>query len=164
MPKINMGVFMWHAEERRSSRYGGFYLCCQPYNSNPVLEFIQCDEEGLQALRGHKVHIKAKVIDNRKSGHIGDLSLEIRPSKPEVGEVVDLGVGILELGRPLEPGYSPVFFLKPGDGRRAFWLDPHKFYRLHDQTVEVTVEDTNLNDPEAGFILIPIPPKYTDLN
>jgi hypothetical protein len=32
--------------------------------------------------------------------------------------------------------------LVPADGRGMLWLDPRKLYRLHDQTVELFVEET----------------------
>jgi hypothetical protein len=81
------------------------------------------------------------VTETRESGHIGDLFHGFAPSMPDVGEVVDLGVGILDAER-VEWCDDPTIVLKPGDGREHFWYDPRKLYRLHDQTVDLFVEET----------------------
>lgn len=35
----------------------------------------------------------------------------------------------------------------PSDGREEFWCDPRVWYRLHDQTVELWIEETD--EPES---------------
>ena len=37
----------------------------------------------------------------------------------------------------------PLIGKRVKDGRSDFWIDPRLFYRLHDQTVEVTVAETD---------------------
>jgi hypothetical protein len=57
---------------------------------------------------------------------------------------------------------APTIRLVPGDGREVFWFDPHKLYRLHDQTIDLFIEETtddfsprpnvgHQNEPE-GFV------------
>ena len=127
--KIGQGVFGWDGEERRSNRYGSFNLL----HSN-------CKVSIPTKLYGKRVRITCKVLKSRKSKHIGDLFLGIGPTQPEVGEVIELGVGVLHT-EPCdwdERG-NPTIILKPEDGRRELWIDPRKLYRLHDQTVEVFI-------------------------
>ena len=86
-----------------------------------------------------------KVIAARDSDHVGDHFYGIIPTTPDVGEVIDLGVGTFRLG--LIPQYaedqSISMGLEPGDGRQELWIDPRLLYRIHDQTVEVHVEETD---------------------
>jgi hypothetical protein len=52
--------------------------------------------------------------------------------------------------------------LAPSDGRETFWMDPRKLYRLHDQTVDVLVEETadeftvapDLKASEPGVVIV----------
>lgn len=37
---------------------------------------------------------------------------------------------------------DPNIALVPGDGRETMWIDPRLLYRLHDQTVDVFIEET----------------------
>lgn len=138
--KIGHGVFGWDGFERRSNRYGAIHLSDTPYGEGPAACKVMHDKAALKKLSGKRVRITAKVIENRKSGHLGDASLKIVPSQPDVGEEIDLGVGEFEV----TVGYdgSPDILLKPSDGRDEFWMDPRKFYRLHDQTVDVFAEET----------------------
>jgi hypothetical protein len=146
--RVGHGVFGWNGTERRTDRYGAFVVDAKPYESNErVANFL--DASGLQSLIGKRVHVRCKVVTNRVSGHIGDLALKIKPSKPEVGEEVDLGVGVLGLEVAGYGGLTAIV-LQPGDGRPHFWIDPHKLYRLHDQTVDVFIEAT-----DADFSPVP---------
>lgn len=138
--KIAHGIFTWCSDERRSDRYGAFLLGDSPY-AGPDRVTPTYDLASAAALVGKRVRITVKVVESRKSGHVGDLFLDIKPSQPEVGEVIDLGVGILGQ-EAVSWTPSPTILLKPNDGRERFWIDPRKLYRLHDQTVDVFVEET----------------------
>ena len=133
------GVFGWDSTERRSNRYGSVHISDTPYDEGPTDE-VFFDLDTIAKLKGERVNLTVEVITARESGHIGDLFLKVFPSTPDVGEVVDLGVGILDSAN----GYdgSPDIILKPNDGRRELWIDPRKLYRLHDQTVKVYAELT----------------------
>lgn len=125
------GIFTWNGRERRSDRYGVFAL-------------DKTDDAGWSehpsALTGLQCHITVEVIEARESGHIGDFFRGIFPEKPEVGEVIDLGTGELFI----EPwAYATGVGLRPADpDQTSDWLDPRKLYRLHDQTVRVTITPT----------------------
>lgn len=138
--KVGFGIFGWEGQERRSNRYGAIHLADSPYDGPESVEVFH-DTAALQNLLGRRVRITCKVVESRKSGHVGDAFLKILPSQPKVGEEIDLGVGILGL----EKGYddTPDILLRPGDGREELWMDPRKLYRLHDQTVDVFVEETS---------------------
>ena len=139
--KLAHGVFTWSGSERRSDRYGSFNLLAEPYDGKEVTK-VTYDRDLAEKLEGKRVRILVKVVETRKSGHIGDLFLGIRPSTPSVGEEVDLGVGIFHT-EPCEYDSKVVStFLEPGDDRDTFWFDPRKLYRLHDQTVDIFVEET----------------------
>lgn len=139
--KIAHGVFTWDGQERRSDRYGAIHLANRPYDGTGGITKVHHEIEQLSKLRGKRVHVTCVVLESRKSGHVGDLSHQIFPTQPEVGETIDLGVGYLFL----EEGYdgTPDICLHPEDGRKVFWMDPHKLYRLHDQTVDIFIEKTS---------------------
>jgi hypothetical protein len=134
------GTLSWNSAERRSDRYGEIYLDADAY-SEPKVSIPTYDTKVGNALVGKRVRLIAKVTKARPSGHVGDLFLGIKPSQPEVGEEIDLGVGIFEQG---SVDWSPMttIMLKPGDGRETFWFDPRKLYRLHDQTIDMFIEET----------------------
>ena len=70
---------------------------------------------------------------------------------PDVGEVVDLGVGTIAI-QPSWEASGVAVALRPDDGRADFWIDPRKLYRLHDQTVELFAEPTDEPaDPPPSF-------------
>jgi hypothetical protein len=37
---------------------------------------------------------------------------------------------------------TQTLIMAPGDGRKERWIDPRKLCRLHNQTVELSVEET----------------------
>lgn len=142
MIKLGHGVFTWSGTERRTDRYGSFNLLAEPYECADVTKPTY-DTEVAKKLEDKRVRILVRVLETRKSGHIGDLFLGIGPTTPEVGEEVDLGVGILHT-EPCEYDRKVTStYLVPGDSRETFWFDPRKLYRLHDQTVDVFVEETD---------------------
>jgi hypothetical protein len=138
---LGMGIFSWETFERRSNRYGSFCLSANNYECN-----VTCQNYiSLNVAReyiGKKVKLIAKVIASRNSGHIGDLALKIFPTRPNVGDLIEIGVGefILE-SIPIGMKDCSISIL-PNDGRKIFLIDPRKFYMLHDQTVEIYIEKT----------------------
>jgi len=130
--KVGTGIFGWPPYERKSDRYGFFFLD----SGKACLE-----TKNVLGLVGRRVRLSAVVIEARDSKHVGDLFHGIFPSRPSVGEVVDMGTGTLSLG-PKSDGTQGemVIGLVPEDGREYFWIDPRKLYRLHDQTVELWAE------------------------
>lgn len=137
---IGKGIFGWDGSDRRTRRYGGVQLDAKDYDERAKV-VVEVNKEAILGLQG-RVRLYAKVVDSRVSGHVGDSFIKVKPTQPEVGEIVELGVGHLDM----EPcGYSPTpcILLKPEDGRQEFWMDPHKLYRLHDQTVELYAEETS---------------------
>lgn len=139
--RVASGIFMWSAMERRSRRYGGFYMSANSFGGNAAA-LPDINIKALSGFVNKRVRIKCVVTENRESGHVGDAFLDILPSKPEVGETVDLGVGILELAKTdFESDYT-VIVLRPLKNRDELWIDPNKLYRLHDQTVTVFVKET----------------------
>lgn len=137
---IGYGILTWGGEERRGDRYGSIVLMGQNYNQDSEVK-PYVNAEAVSQLDTKRVRLTAKVMETRQSGHIGDLFLGLSPSTPEVGEVIELGVGVLNVGAAWEPGLTK-FVLEPEDGREHFWIDPRLLYRLHDQTVELYAEET----------------------
>lgn len=146
--KIGFGVLSWDGAERRSNRYGSVHLDDMPYEGQDVGAKATLDAS-VENFIGQRVRLTVKVLESRKSGHIGDLFLSIRPSQPDVGEEVDLGIGVLQLA----PSYSalPAVELRPLDGRAELWIDPRKLYRVHDQTVELYAEHTT-DEPTSVMV------------
>lgn len=146
------GIFSWCASERQSGRYGAFYLACSDFRAT-VHRDVHLDLPALHALEGIHVRITVQVTESRPSGHGGDLFLQVFPGDPPaVGTTVKLAVGRLVLldhtgfsrdDHPTQTGIG----IAPSDGRRQLWLNPSLLYRLHDQTVELTIRPTS--EPES---------------
>ncbi len=137
---VAYGIFTWDSQERRSNRYGSILVANTNYNQDAPTA-SGCDVERLDKLRHKRVRITCEVVAIRASGHAGDRFLGIMPTTPNVGEVIELGVGTLDC----QDGFdgSPEISLRPNDGRKQFWIDPRILYRLHDQTVRVYIEETD---------------------
>jgi len=134
---VGLGIFGWWPEERHVHRYGSFFLSDK--TSDEAVS-TQSHLEDLSSLVGKRVKIQCRVIEARESVHIGDRYLDIYPTTPVAGEVIELGVATLGL----ETEYSETsIIMEPGDERSYFWIDPHKLYRLHNQTVEISIEETD---------------------
>lgn len=137
-PITGCGIFSWPGAERRSDRYGVIGICNQNYEGSAHVPDAGWAAP-ISALHGRRCKIMVRVIETRMSWHIGDLTRGIFPSTPEVGAVFDLGVG--ELFVEATEGFDhETVGLKPDDDRRSDWFDPLVLYRLHDQTVEITIE------------------------
>lgn len=137
--KVAEGILTWDGVERRSGRYGSICLDCQNYD-NTCTSVAFLEYATLTSFMGKRVRMTCRVLESRESGHVGDMFLDIKPSRPEVGEEVDLGVADFSLG---ESSWGPkILIMAPKDGRKDNWIDPRKLYRLHDQTVEVFLEET----------------------
>ena len=132
---IMTGIFSWPPRERRSDRYGTISITATNYDGSAET-FVNVDEARLRSLVGKRTRLVATVVEARESGHVGDLFRGIYPSKPNVGEVIDLGTGTFFIERD---GETPCLGLIPDDHRDHDWFDPHKLYRLHDQTVSLEV-------------------------
>lgn len=137
--EIGQGIFMWTGDERRSNRYGGFFLADSTFDDSVVVKTELAIGE-LNKFVGSRVKLTALVIENRESGHIGDHFLGVFPSKPDVGESIVIGIGDLVFEHMYE---KEIFVLKPQDKREELWLDPRTLFRLHDQTVKIFIEQTD---------------------
>jgi hypothetical protein len=139
---LGVGVLNWDGSERRSDRYG-FVNLFTDMSMEKRVNFS--DRLTVQKVRlliaGRKVRLIAVVKETRKSSHIGDLFRIIFPSTPSIGEIIPLGEGLLTFLDDTTVG------LKPLDGRKNDWLDPHALYRVHEQTVALVVE---IMDGEMG--------------
>lgn len=137
MTELGTGMLTWHRYERVSDRYGTCYLLNgdDPYAASGVTADpgeVPLTVEGLPGTVGT---LTVEVLATRDSDHIGDLFRGIGPVTPEVGETLTLGHG--ELFTQQDHGVVAVG-LRPADGRRSDWLDPHALYRAHSQTVRLT--------------------------
>lgn len=136
--KIGLGIFGWDRNERVTNRYGAINLADATFDSEHkcVGAFLET-----HSALGKRVRLTARVLEARKSAHLGDKALGIVPTTPEVGETVDLGVGVLVQG--INAVGEPMALLMPGILRDELWMDPRLLYRLHDQTVELFAEPTD---------------------
>lgn len=132
---LGRGIFMWDAPERRTQRYGYVFGGNSTYE-NDVFTKPEFNDKLAERLKDKQVKLSVKVLQARKSGHVGDLYINVMPSQPQVGEEMVLGVGKFDFQpNPFTEGCYDVA-LVPEDGREEYWFDPHILYRLHDQTVE----------------------------
>ena len=153
MRTIGSGIFSWCSSERRSGRYGAFFLAPSDFDER-VQRDVHLDVAALRALEGRNVRIALRILESRPSGHAGDQFLKVFPgTPPDVGSVIELAVGRLLLAdhshhdvryHPTQVGIGTA----PSDGRAELWLDPQVLYVLHDQTVELLIEETA--DPESA--------------
>lgn len=144
MSTTGTGIFGWDATERRTDRYGSFTLDKTGYSYNGVYDDAKWDNvEQLEALVGKRVKIEATVIVDRDSAHIGDLSRKIFPSRPVTGETIVLGIGKFFISPASWSASQFSVGVEPDDGRANDWIEPVKLYRLHDQTVTITITETN---------------------
>lgn len=142
---IAIGIFMWTGPERRSDRYGMVYPSNENFEETHNMR-VSFDRQLAESFVGKNVKLSCKVLETRQSGHAGDQHLGLFPETPEIGEMIELGIGPfhMEPNPYAERGFS--IGIKPSDGRSEFWLDPKPWYRLHDQTVEFYIEETD--EPE----------------
>jgi hypothetical protein len=142
---IGVGVFSWHKNERVSNRYGAFFLGMESYNGDKAVSYTLHDMDKLTPLIGKRVKVVATVVENRKSGHVGDFFLGVGPTMPQIDDTIEIGVGTLDFNESEdhEPKSWSQFILEPNDGRSELWMDPRKLYNLHDQTVEIWMEETD---------------------
>lgn len=133
MIELGMGQLSWHAEERRTDRYGTVCLWSDASPDKPGIPLPWKPEAA--ACDGKTGYLVAYVLETRESAHIGDLMRGIYTERPVVDEVVELGPGILFFEE--KPPWGVHVGLRPDDGRDTDWLDPHELYRLHQQTVRL---------------------------
>lgn len=138
---IGKGILTWDGKERRTDRYGSIVLDNTNYDGNVNVE-PSLDMNTVADLDGKKVKLTAVIVESRESGHIGDMFHGIFPSMPDVGERIEIGVGILGSESVVFGAEGTALTLEPNDGRPTWWIDPHVLYRLHDQTIELYAEET----------------------
>ncbi len=133
MKLIGTGILNWPRDERVFDRYGlvGLWPRDNEHGDPLPMDVVPLD--------GFKGQLIAKVLESRKSTHIGDYVRGIFPETPEVGEEIILGEGTVFY----EVVEDRTFIgLKPDDGRKTDWLDPKKLYRAHQQYVEIYFKET----------------------
>lgn len=136
-----IGQFNWNGLERRSDRYGGIMLLGAHDDWDSPAPRVSLDP--LLCFIGQRVKITARVLETRNSYHVGDLSRGIYPTKPDIGWVVELGIGTV---RDIEDvgGHDHLLFQRDGrPDNGPDWMDPAVLYKLHCQTVELTIQETD---------------------
>lgn len=148
---IAMGILGWSRFERQSKRYGFIAVESTGFSHSTNLHYF--NNNLLEQLKGKRVRITAVVMEARDSEHVGDMYLyqeneenHLKPSTPNVLESYVLGVGTLLVGSD-EQFQNPIIGVTPEDNREHFWMDPITLYRLHEQTVEIFIEEDNESAP-----------------
>jgi hypothetical protein len=137
---LGRGIFMWDAPERRTQRYGYVFVGTTTYE-NDVKVTNEFNQTNAEKLKSKQVKLTVKVLENRKSGHVGDLFIDVFPTMPQIDEKIVLGVGKFTWR---QNPYTPTNYdmtIIPDDGRARYWI-PNNLYHLHDQTVEIYGETT----------------------
>lgn len=122
---VGIGVLNWNRDERVTDRYGSVKLYVSEDNGCEETVPINAVKEGEYG------ELIVVVKETRKSPHTGDLFREIFPTTPKVGDRFVLGAGKVFFSEHNSIG------LKPIEDRELDWLDPHKLYQVHFQTVEL---------------------------
>lgn len=129
------GYFSWDAVERRSDRYGSIRLNDEKNASITV-------DKAMHKLKGKKGNLFAEVLEPIDSPHMGDLVRGLKPSTPELGEIVVLGTGSLFIEHhEVKDDIHDDIGLKPDDDRQNDWLNPKAFYRLHLSKINLFFEE-----------------------
>jgi len=144
MKLIATGIFMWYGYERQSDRYGAFYASPTSFEGETPKVPVVTHTDVIESLLTRRVRIVAKVVERRKSGHVGDDFHKLKPKPAKVGAEVEVGIGLLHTHG--EDGFTFIE-LRPEDGRSVFWCDPRRFFELHDQTVEIYAEESTAPAP-----------------
>ena len=132
---------------------GMFYLSDSNFEGDVKVE-PTFDYAAVAPLKGKNVKISCRVAEARQSGHYGDAFLGLVPSTPKVGELIEIGIGPFHFEHDACSPQLFAFGIKPSDGREEFWCDPRVWYRLHDQTVELHIEETDeLETPDPTQFL-----------
>jgi hypothetical protein len=126
---LGEGQLSWNGSERRSDRYGavGLYsdadwkVCA---NSQP----LHC-----QIYSGTRGVLRAVVLETQDADHCGDLTHGWHVGGAKVGDVYELGEGVLFFDHE---GGEKVG-VRPEDGRDTLWLDGPNLYKCHSQTVRL---------------------------
>lgn len=139
---LGMGSLSWNGAERRTDRYGAIGLFSSDSQGNEIVPDAHLLSGSIIRHAGKKGRLVCVVLVNRESTHIGDLFRGIGPTKPDVGEEIILGEGHLFYQKLSDQPITSLG-LQPEDGRAKDWLDPHKLYRAHEQTVELYFEPIN---------------------
>ena len=121
---VGVGILNWRRQERIGDRYGSFCLFKDAVSGESI-PLVKTEGYG-------KLVAKVKAV--RNSEHIGDLFHGFFPTKPDIGEIIELGEGMIFYDAD-ESGETVG--LKPADNRDTLWLNPKMLYRCHSQTVEV---------------------------
>jgi len=140
---MGKGVLSWHANERRTDRYGSIMLMAEGINScsnkDKAAELKYMPPEGCYG------QLSVLVTQNRKSTHIGDFFRGVFPTQPEIGEEIILGKGLIFYNTDPDLPYTFIG-LYPLDERETDWLDIHSLYRSHEQSVELYFEEKTISD------------------
>jgi hypothetical protein len=145
---VATGVLGWGKYERQSKEYG--YIAIEPTGYGEKAKSgiePHFDTALLNSLIGKRVRLTALVRETRKSEHVGDLYLyypgttdPLLPTQPEKNAVIEIGVGPLQF--KLDDQFvNPMLGVNTTGGK--FQMDPEQLYKLHDQTVDLYVEETD---------------------
>lgn len=134
---IGEGRLTWAKPERITDRYGSIYLIPEGHDSlTPEPSPSLVLNKQVEPFLGEWGSLVAVVTQARQSTHIGDLFRGIFPTIPEVGEIIELGSGWL-FAEQLDWVPGICVGLEPNDGRDTDWLNPHKLYHAHEQSVKL---------------------------
>lgn len=128
---LGQGRLWWPRFERQSDRYGTVFLLTGPDAEN----YVSFENAPV----GQSGRLVAVVVENRRSGHCGDIARSLVPTTPTVGEEITLGAGTLftDTDADADLGVPTAVGLAPDDDRDTDWLDPRALYRCHNQTVRL---------------------------
>lgn len=147
MDKIGSGILTWCSTERSNDRYGTIVLDHTNYERT-VFNDIVFNTDIVEKYIGKHVRLIAIVTESRKSSHCGDLTYNIKPTMPEEGVEITIGIGEF-FQEDTQWSKYPAVGLKPDTERTIWWLNPYILYNLHDQSIELFIEETT--EPSSVF-------------
>jgi len=87
MRTIGSGIFTWCSSERRSGRYGTFFLAPSDFEER-VQRDVHLDVAALRALEERNVRIALRILESRPSGRAGDQFLKVFPGTPPAAATI----------------------------------------------------------------------------
>ena len=132
---IGTGALTWRREERLTDRYGSVMMDTHSSFDQQIADKATLYLATIKKYCGQYGQLVCEVLETRKSTHIGDLHRDIKPSTPEVGDMITLGTG--KLFHEHRDGVDNVGLV---GNRETDWLNPRMLYRVHEQTVNLYFE------------------------
>lgn len=133
---LGQGKLAWHRKERVSDEYTSVFLI------DPNGNKISLNQKNLKKMKGEYGELRAKVVNGRKSNHIGDIVCGlVQDNIPEDGKEYILGRGTLfertdGIRTTSNPEFTNPIGVEPYE-KNGHWMRSDNLYKIHNSTVHL---------------------------